>query len=306
MLWSVLLQRLLRQGRRWTGALLLIVLLAGCTLFNQSAPVPDGQELPAITDAPTTSRHVGKFVWADLVTSDADRAREFYGALFDWSFSRLGCYTLITNNGKRIAGILEVQPKSGNGKDAVWLTTMSVPDVDRAVERVRQQGGSIIKGPVTMRERGRGALIADPQGAQLVLLHAAGGGDPPDVEPASGDWIWNEIWTNVPDKTRRFYVSLGGYTPIVAGDAYEILERDNRWRAGIRYIFQDQYQARWVPAVRVADPAALLSVVTAQGGKVLVRPDEPPSNGDTALIADPDGALLMLQRWTFAKTGEGQ
>jgi predicted enzyme related to lactoylglutathione lyase len=53
----------------------------------------------------------------------------------------------------------------------------------------------------------------------------------------------------------------------------------------------------WVPVVRVADPEATAERVAGLGGVVWIAPDEAPSNGDTALIGDTTGALLLIQRW---------
>ncbi len=302
---------LLRHGRqvfryscRTAILLLLVFLLCGCSGFDLSGKMT-GRSFPPITDSPTRGYHYGKFVWADLITPDAARAKAFYSGLFGWTFSQYDRYILVTNQGKRIAGIVTVAPASDNRPQSLWLPVMSVADVDKAAAFVRHHGGRVLKGPLDMRGRGRAALVQDPQGAELVILHAATG-DPPDGKPRIGDWIWNEIWTNVPEKTAAFYLLLGNYTSMKIGDAYEILISENRWRAGIRYIFKDPYRVRWVPAVRVADPVRILSRVKKLGGTVLLRPDEPPSNGDTALIADPDGALLMLQRWPVDTTKEAQ
>jgi len=79
-----------------------------------------------------------------------------------------------------------------------------------------------------------------------------------------------------------------------------------RWRGGIRYIFKESCRVRWVPAIRVADPVKILEKVEQLGGTVLVHPDEPPSNGDVALISDTSGALLMLQRWSPEQTEEAR
>ena len=274
-------------------------LLVGCSGTGILPSSSDKLLLTPITDSPTNTYHTGKFVWADLLTPDADSARKFYGGLFGWSFKQYGRYTMITSNGKRVAGIVEVKPESKKDIEALWLTSMSVADVDKAIEVVREKGGAVLNGPVDMEKRGRGALIKDPQGAQLLLLRAVGG-DPEDTDSVAeiGDWIWNEIWTNVPQKTNEFYTSLAGYDTAQVGSGYEILSREGIWRGGIRYIFKDTYRVRWVPAVRVSDPEKMLDKVEQLGGVVLLTPDEPPSNGDTALIADPDGALLMLQRWS--------
>src|ERR1700684_2588935 len=42
--------------------------------------------LPALTQPASGEHHVGKIVWADLVTPDIDGAKRFYGALFGWTF----------------------------------------------------------------------------------------------------------------------------------------------------------------------------------------------------------------------------
>ncbi|MGI9321806.1 MAG: VOC family protein [Thiogranum sp.] len=52
-----------------------------------------------------------------------------------------------------------------------------------------------------------------------------------------------------------------------------------------------------VPVVRVADPQVTAQRVSELGGVVWVAPDEAPSKGDTALIGDTTGALLLIQRW---------
>jgi len=286
------------------GILLLgTVFLAGCSSHTAVSGSSRAQSLTPVTDSPTNTYHPGKFVWADLVTPDSTKAKLFYGELFGWSFEQYGSYTMIKNNNHRIAGIIEVEPKSGEKAEAVWLTAMSVTDVDKAVEFVTQEGGTLLKGPIDMENRGRGALVADPLGAQLILLHAVGG-DPADGTPEIGAWIWNEIWTNKPQETSNFYKTLGGYDSTKVGESYEVLSRENKWRGGIRYIYKDSYPARWVPAIRVSDPEKILEKVEELGGAVLLRPDEPPSNGDTALISDTGGALLMLQRWSPEQTDE--
>jgi len=279
--------------------------VSGCTGTRFYSGADQTELLAAITDLPTNRYHAGKFVWYDLLTPDAAQARSFYRHLLGWTFEQTGRYTLIRNQGQRIGGIVEVIPQSGDKVESLWLPVMSVADVDQAVQFVQEKGGVILKGPVNMKFRGRGALISDPQGAHLLLLHAADG-DPQDTTPGTGDWVWNEIWTNQPRKTSAFYQSLGNYRSTAINQEYEILSNDNRWRGGIRYIFKKEYRTRWVPAVGVKNPEKILEKVSALGGTILVRPDEPPSNGNTALIADPGGALLMLQRWPDESAEEGK
>lgn len=156
-----------------------------------------------------------------------------------------------------------------------------------------------------MDQRGRGALVSDPQGAQMILVHAAGG-DPADSEPAIGDWLWNEIWTNEPEASSAFYQAVGEYDSVAGGDNYQILKNGGKWRAGIRQAYDEDMKVRWVPTVRVNDPEAITQKVENLGGVVWLRPGEPPGDGNIALISDNTGALLMVQRWSPQPGEAGQ
>jgi predicted enzyme related to lactoylglutathione lyase len=147
-----------------------------------------------------------------------------------------------------------------------------------------------------MDQRGRAVLISDPQRADLVLLSAKGG-DPADTEAAIGDWLWDELWTDDPDNIEAFYEAVLGYDEIALGDDYDVFLHKGEWRAGVRLVRDAKQLMLWVPVVRVADPVATAQRVSELGGVVWVAPDEAPSNGDTALIGDTTGALLLIQRW---------
>ena len=63
--------------------LALVVLLG-----SAAAPGAEGElpALPALTQPPTEDRLPGKFVWADLFTSEFDAARQFYADTFGWEW----------------------------------------------------------------------------------------------------------------------------------------------------------------------------------------------------------------------------
>src|ERR1700749_2567122 len=44
-------------------------------------------ELPPLNQPPTKEHHPGKIIWADLVTTDLEADKRFYGALFGWTFN---------------------------------------------------------------------------------------------------------------------------------------------------------------------------------------------------------------------------
>ena len=280
------------------GALMAgLAFMAGCARFGGAAE--KGTALPPITAQPTGERHAGKIVWHDLLTPDPAAARGFYGKLFGWSFEQKDPrYTEILLGGKKIGGILRIGSGTDRQAAAQWLACMSVPNVAEAARQAESAGGTLINGPKGLGERGRGVLVADAQNAQFLLLEASGG-DPADGEPRIGAWLWNEVWTLDLERELAFYKPLGSYGGAESNGEYAILLNEGRWRMGIRKIKQKEFAGRWMPVVRVEDPAALLGKVEALGGRVWTHP-EPGQN--TALVSDSAGAFLILQQWDFPES----
>ena len=281
------------------------VFMGGCANLGKLSERGVEMAQTPITENPSGKTYPGKFVWHDLLTPDSLSAGKFYEALFGWQIDYQGHYAVVRNGDKLIAGILQVEPSDGRTRDGVWIPSVSVADVDAAASRVKANGGKILKGPVDMDRRGRAVLISDPQRADLVLLSAKGG-DPADVKAAIGDWLWDEIWTNDPDKIEAFYESVLGYDEMVSGDKYDVFMHKGKWRAGIRHVQDAKEHMLWVPVVRVADPEVTAQRATELGGVVWVTPDEAPGNGNTALIGDTTGALLLIQRWPSQTSRGGQ
>jgi len=281
------------------------VILGGCT--NSGRLSKGGVEMAQtpVTENPSGETYPGKFIWHDLMTPDLRSAGKFYEQLFGWQIEYDGQYAVVRNGGKPIAGILQVESADGSEETGVWLPSVSVADVDAAASRAEAGGGTILKGPLDMDKRGRAVLISDPQQADLVLLSARGGdpvddeaGDPADPQAEIGDWMWDEIWTDDPDATEDFYASVLGYDEMLSDNEYDVFMHKGKWRAGIRHVPDDREYMAWVPVVRVADPEAIVMRVKELGGVVWIAPDEAPSDGNNALIADTTGALLLIQRWT--------
>ena len=272
------------------------VFLSGCANIGKLSE--GGAELAQVpvTETPSGKTWPGKFIWHDLLTPDLQLAGKFYEELFGWQVEYQEHYAVVSHGGKHIAGILKVETAGDRVREGIWIPSVSVADVDAAASRVQANGGKVLKGPVDMDKRGRGVLVRDSQRADLVLLKAKGG-DPADVEAAIGDWLWDEIWTNDPDKTSSFYQSVLGYDEMDLGDKYDVFIHQGEWRAGMRHVGDEKEYRLWMPVVRVADPKAIAQRVSELGGVVWVAPDEAPSDGNTALIGDATGALLLIQRW---------
>ncbi len=281
------------------GMVLIQLLFSGCVAGNKAA----NYELVPVTDSPTEIHQAGKFVWNDLLTHDVASAKDFYGQLFGWTFDTTGNYTVIHSNGLRIGGIAQVKGEANTSPIASrWLCTLSVADIDKAVALTVEEDGVVNEGPLELVNRGRGALVRDPQGAQLMLLYSKEG-DPEDKEPALGTWLWHELWSNQANESLAFYQKLVGYDFEGSPDDYLILINDEQWRAGIRFVDDSELEMRWVPVVRVADTEEVAERATQLGGKILVEPRPTQDGGSVALLSDRANALFIIQRWT-APTSE--
>jgi predicted enzyme related to lactoylglutathione lyase len=82
----------------------------------------------------------------------------------------------------------------------------------------------------------------------------------------------------------------------LAGRPYWVLVK-GRERAGLLRNPIAVDRPVWLPFVRVADPAATAARAAQLGGKVLLAPRGDVRDGTMALIADPAGAMLALQKW---------
>jgi predicted enzyme related to lactoylglutathione lyase len=258
--------------------------------------------IPPVTPTPTGTYHAGKFVWYDLLTDDLPAAERFYSELFGWDFTSYdedSVYFVITHQGRAIGGAAVIQRLETELRASRWLSLMSVPDVDGAVDLVSSEGGTVHMEPDDFPGRGRLALVADPQGAMFVLMRALGG-DPADEELEDDVWMWTELWAHDVDAAFEFYEKLVGYGRDVVdlpGDRdYQVLTSEGRPRAGIIYLPWEEVTSNWLPYVKVADPAAIAGRVKGLGGMVILAPDENLRAGSVAVIADPSGAAARGQR----------
>lgn len=261
--------------------------------------------VPPVSPTPTATREIGHFVWYDLLTTDVPAVQEFYGSLFGWTFDGDADgpgvdYVTIRHQGQAIGGVVATGDLQREVNVSQWVASLSVVDVDAATARVTQLGGQVINEPRDLPNRGRTAVVRDDQGALLALL-ASTSGDPAVDRTRIGAWLWTELWSRDMDSSVEFYSGLMDYeVDVVEGGAaeeYRVLSIRDIPRAGILEYDLPQVQPNWVPYVLVEDPEALVGRVEALGGRVLMAPNPDVRNGSVALIADPSGAALTIQKW---------
>jgi uncharacterized protein len=276
------------------GALAAAAAATACA-SGKAATAPPG--VPAPDDT------VGRFVWHDLVTDDVAASQMFYAALLGWEFestTRAGRpYVIARSGGQPTGGI--VQRKETRTGPATWLSYLSVTDLDQAIGQVTSAGGTVVLVPTPVGAYGRVAVVLDPQGAPLGLAGVTGTLAPEPAQPPLHRFFWMEHLAKDGPAALAFYKRLGGYESSVASESaieYHVLKRQ-RSRAGLLQIPPDLQgvQPNWLPYVRVADPAALAAKAVSLGGKVVIEPRAEVRKGTLAVVTDPTGAALALQKW---------
>lgn len=279
--------------RNRTLALGMASLMVAC-----AAPGPGGGEL-ALTDTPL----YGKFVWSDLITDDVSAAQAFYGPLLGWTFEQTrrpggGDYTLIVSRGGRYVGGMVLQPDPGDGVDySRWLGYLAVPDIDESVNYTSATGGEVVRAAHDLGTVARAAVVIDPQGAVVGLIHSDRGypADLPGV--GVGEVAAHELLAG------DAVAAAGWYTPLAefsvreeqrSRGTYRWLVASGRDRAGIMQRPDDRVQPTWVTHFRVEDLADSVALVERLGGQVLLAPAQEVRGGSLAVVTDPTGALLAL------------
>ncbi len=115
----------------------------------------------------------GTFSWNELETRDPAASKDFYGAVFGWSFEdhAMGemTYTEWKQGDAPVGGMADITGRVPDAVPAHWMVYFAVDDADAAVETVKSSGGSVSFGPVDI-PAGRFAMVADPHGAAFAVI----------------------------------------------------------------------------------------------------------------------------------------
>ncbi len=120
----------------------------------------------------------GSLVWNEATEPDADTARKFYAAVFDYSYQTVegagSEYTTFHREGDPLGGIggLANRPPA---TPPHWMTYFMVTDTDVAVAAATERGATVLGEPVDT-PYGRMASITDPQGATFSIMGATSTG----------------------------------------------------------------------------------------------------------------------------------
>jgi predicted enzyme related to lactoylglutathione lyase len=263
--------------------------------------------MPPISDAASPEHHVGKVIWADLVTPDLAIVEPFYTGVFGWTFKAPNDadanYALAFSGGRPVAGLLRRPMPTGARKQPVWVSFIATNDFDASRRSALAHGATLLNGPTYVAGHGRQMILSDPEGALFGIM-ASSSGDPPDYLAEPGEWIWSSLLASDAGRDAAFYQEVFGYEvfELPGEDNLEhlILSDDDFARASVHTLPMDDHHRHphWIYFVRVLDTAQAAASAEALGGRVLVPAHKDRQGNLVAVVADPTGAPIGVMEWT--------
>jgi predicted enzyme related to lactoylglutathione lyase len=244
--------------------------------------------------------------WVDLFTSDPERSKAFYTAVFGWEFEdqgeAYGGYTLGRADGEQVVGLMRNHGESGSPD--VWSTYFATESIEETASRAGAGGATVIAPPMAVGELGQMAVLVDPAGAVFGLWQAGRHTGFTRYNEA-GSVSWDEHHSKAFGATRAFYADLFGWTYDVTSDTddfrYLTAKVGGEQVAGLMDsagFLPEDVPSHWAVYFTVADVDAAADVAREHGGTVLMAPQDTPF-GRIADLLDPTGAPFKLHSSTL-------
>ena len=117
----------------------------------------------------------GTFCWSELYTSDMDKSKAFYKAVFGWGeHSSAGDmpYTEWEVEGRTIGGGMTKPPTMPAGMPDYWNVYFAVEDIDAAVAKAGELGATVMLPPMDS-PAGKLSMLMEPNGAAFSVIQLA-------------------------------------------------------------------------------------------------------------------------------------
>ncbi len=237
--------------------------------------------------------------WFDLASSDPERMRDFYAAVFGWTYEtsgdEFGNYVMFKHQGHDVAGLGgKQQPEMPDA----WTIYFQSDDADVTAQKIGAAGGQVVVPTMDVGDYGRMVIAVDASGAFVGVWQS---------RQHPGTQIWNEagapFWvemhaTDYPAAV-SFYKSVFDWDTEVTGDSedfrYTVQIADGAQVAGIMdaTFLPPGVPANWHFYLGCDDVDETVAAIQKHGGSVNMSPEDTPF-GRLAGVADPGGAGFML------------
>ncbi|MXZ92234.1 MAG: VOC family protein [Chloroflexi bacterium] len=246
--------------------------------------------------------------WADLLARDGQAAKDFYTALFGWTYDDHPAgpdmvYTMFSHNGMPACASAEAGPGQEN-LPPHWSVYVTVDDLEAAVERAQAAGGTVVFGPMDVTPTpdntvGRMAVIQDREGAFLRLWYpVAHTGAGVMMEP--GALCWFELATTDPESAKDFYQQTLGVEINLDENmdefSYWLMTVDDQMVGGMVQIGEDwgPVPPNWGVYFGVNDVEITVAKAQELGGSLVHGPADIADFARFAVLGDAEGAIFTV------------
>jgi predicted enzyme related to lactoylglutathione lyase len=247
-----------------------------------------------------TSYTPGMFCWDELATSNHAGAKEFYKNVFGWNandseYGPGNFYTTFELDGKGVAGGYGMdQAQLDRGIPPHWNVYVAVASADEATAKAKSLGANVMMEPFDVMEHGRMSVVMDPTGAAICLWqgnkHIGA-----QLMGNNSSFCWWELNTKDVEAAKKFYTALFGWE--AGGDPNYTEWKQNGVSIGGMMQIQPEWgpvPPNWMPYVAVADADGTVEKIKANGGSIMMGPQDIPNMGRFAVCADGQRAPFAI------------
>ena len=238
-------------------------------------------------------------IWFDLMTSDAEGARKFYGSVLGWEYDisgpEFGGYAMARRGSDVCAGIGQLG--EDDPSPPAWTVYFGVTSADATAEKITAAAGRVMVSPMDVGDFGRMAICQDPTGAVFGLwqpMKHRGS----DLVGDVGAMVWSEVNTRDAVAASAFYCNVFGLRDEVmemGGAPYHMLNTAEGPACGVMQMTAEfgDMPPHWMAYFAVENAERAKAQVEAAGGTVPFGPFESPY-GKIIVVMDPQGAAVSL------------
>lgn len=246
----------------------------------------------------------GDFCWAELASTNAEAAKNFYCDMFGWNYQDFpmpqGVYTIFTRDGEEAAALYYAADRPCSS----WGVYFNAPELEASTAKAQELGAKVIMPVTDLGFPGEMSVIQDPQGVFLSLWKAKGkigasyGGE-------IGRVMWPELATTDPAASAAFYTGLFAWKtkPESGFDTGEYFEWQHNGQSigGMLPMRGDMWKGippHWMIYITVADCDERAAHATSLGAKLHVPPRDIPNVGRFSVVQDAGGAVFSIIQMT--------
>ena len=244
---------------------------------------------------------LGAPTWIDLLTSDLDRAKDFYGTAFGWTFEsagpEYGGYVTAAKDGHPVAGLMGNDPQFRTPDG--WTTYLHTADITATLRAATAAGGVTCSESMEIKDKGHMATLTDPTGAFLGLWQP-NGHNGFEVVNEAGAPVFQSLTTRDYGKALDFYRQVFGWQTEIVADTdefrYSTASFDGKALLGVMdgtNHLPEGVPSHWDFFLGADDVDKTVQLIVENGGSVIRAAEDTPY-GRLAAVADPTGAGFNL------------